>query len=220
MKSLVSDILLQLYLLFLFSKDYSNSTFSDKASNSLIEKPSFSNSSSKEIDLFLVLSSASLASSIFSIFSRNLSSLRIFSWVFLYSCIEITTAVGWLFFKTIYSLLFSATSEKIFPAFPWLKSDIDISLSVKSAPEETNAGESVTLSLTVTGKKTSYAKLNITFNYDNEYLQLVGFELGSDSSCSYSSDMISCTNEGANIVYPVFVIKKTFIKETFYETCL
>ena len=84
------------------------------------------------------------------------------------------------------------------------------SLSVNTSPEETVAGQYVTLNLNVSGKQNSNAKVIINFNYDNDYLQLVGFERGSDLSCTYVSEEISCNNEGSGLVYPVFKIKKDF----------
>ncbi|MBR4262802.1 MAG: Ig-like domain-containing protein [Bacilli bacterium] len=81
-------------------------------------------------------------------------------------------------------------------------------LSVRTLPEETVAGQYVTLSLNFSGKQNLGAKIIISFNYDTEYLQLVGFEKGNDSSCSYSIDEITCSSEGT--LYPVFKIKKDF----------
>ena len=88
-----------------------------------------------------------------------------------------------------------------------------VSLSINSTPEETVAGQYVTLTLSVSGKQNSTAKVIIHFNYNNDYLQLVGFEKGSDLSCTYISEEITCNNEGTGLVYPVFKIKSDFTSD-------
>ncbi len=84
-----------------------------------------------------------------------------------------------------------------------------VSLTTKSVPEATESGNYITLSLNVLGKQSSTSSVVITFSYDTEYLQLVGFEPG-NGNCSYSNNEITCSEDGTSLVYPVFKIKKTF----------